>query len=154
MKVTRQIIATRRTMLRAQLYYLAKKSLWMYLFAMLIIGYYMPLPGQSWWLSAALYFVCLMVIVVAPLYYLSAGTKVKSGAFNFNIEFSEENIQVFYPKSNKAETKSWDWVQTIDIINNGARITVRMPNRLVIFLDRLNKEELAFFKKMKDALHK
>jgi hypothetical protein len=151
MTVIKRVQSTYNSILRAKAYFFFRKSIWLYLLGMLLLGYALPLAGYGALFSGLLYFVVFIAVVVVPVYHFSSKALAEKIGFDADMEFSEQHIVVKHRNKDQVETKEWTWVKRIDITGNAVFLVVAEPTRFVITLDRqhLTESELHFFQQVK-----
>lgn len=147
MVITKRIQTTYKTILRAKMYFFFRKSIWMYLLAMLMLGYAFPLENIGIILSGLIYFFIFALVILVPVYHFSTQMMVKKAHLDANIEFNEQGIIIRHTDSNTIETKSWDWIKRIDITRKDILLIVDHPTRFLIALEKnkLTAPEIQFF---------
>ncbi|NLR57650.1 hypothetical protein HGH93_06045 [Chitinophaga polysaccharea] len=147
MVITKRIQTTYNTVLRAKMYFFFRKSIWMYLLGMLMLGYALPLENAGMLLSALIYFIIFALVILVPVYHFSTQMMVRKAHLDANIEFNEQGIIIRHIDSNTIETKSWDWIKRIDISRKDILLIVDHPTRFLIALEKskLTAPEIQFF---------
>jgi len=150
MAVIKRIQSNYNSILRAKIHFFLKKSLWMYLISMFLIGYAIPIASLGIFLSSLIYFFCLIIILI-PIYHFSAKAIANKNSFDADIEFNEQHIIIRHRNKAVVETKEWDWVKKLDITDRDVFLVVYNPNRFLISLSKnsLSESELQFFEKKK-----
>lgn len=153
MVIIKRIQTTYNTVLRAKMYFFLKKSIWMYLLGMLMLGYAFPLENVGAVPSALLYFFIFALVILVPVYHFSTKAMVRKAHLDANIEFNEQCIIIRHNDSNSIETKSWDWIKRIDITRKDILLIVDHPTRFLIALEKntLTAQEIQFFLEKKKA---
>lgn len=149
--VTKRITINYNSVLKAKLYFFFKRSLWRYLFAILIIAYIFPLNPPGFLLSGLIYFSLFAVVILVPLYHFSSVTLAKKIDFDAEVTFSEANIVVVHKNKQSTETKDWTWIRNIDITANNVWLVTNESPRFLISLskNKLSESEWLFFEEMK-----
>ncbi|TWF42929.1 hypothetical protein FHW36_102691 [Chitinophaga polysaccharea] len=147
MVITKRIQTTYNTVLRAKMYFFFRKSIWMYLLGMLMLGYAFPLENVGAISSAFVYFIIFALVILVPVYHFSTRAMVRKAHLDANIEFNEQDIIIRHIDNNNIETKSWDWIKRIDITRKDILLIVDHPTRFLIALEKskLTAPEIQFF---------
>lgn len=153
MVIIKRIQTTYNTVLRAKMYFFFRKSLWMYLLGMLMLGYAFPLENVGAVPSALIYFFIFALVILVPVYHFSAKAMARKAHLDANIEFNEQAIIIRHTDSNSIETKSWDWVKRIDETRKDILLIVDHPTRFLIALEKskLTAPEIQFFLSKKNG---
>lgn len=147
MAVTKTLRTTYKSILQAKLYFFFRKSIWMYLLGMFLLAYVFPMDSYGLVISAVIYFILFIVVILAPVYHFSAKRIVKNRESDMVIEFSEQVITIKYEKTGQVETRGWDWIKEIKITPNELLLIVYLHGRYLIAFpkDKLSETELQFF---------
>ncbi|MEC5142032.1 hypothetical protein [Chitinophaga sp. 212800010-3] len=151
MTVTKRVLSNYNNILQAKVYFFLKKSMWMYLAAMLLLGYAVPLTSFGTILSALFYFFIFILVILVPLYHFSSKALAAKNLFDADIEFGEQQIIIRHRNKDLTETKDWSWVRQMDINRNAVLLVVNISYRFLIQLnkDRLTESEWQFFQGIK-----
>ncbi len=138
-------------MLRAKLYFFFKKSVWMYLLGMLLLGYALPFDTFGVIPSTLIYFLLFTIIILVPVYHFSAKALANSNAMDADVEFSDQSIVIRHRNKDLVETKDWSWIKQIDLTGKAVLLVVNQSRRFLITIDRgsLTDSEWQFFNKIK-----
>ncbi|MEH6307198.1 hypothetical protein RYH73_16240 [Olivibacter sp. CPCC 100613] len=145
--VIKTLRANYKSILRAKLYFFFRKSLWMYLLGMLLLAYVIPIDNYGVILSTVIYFFLFILVVLVPLYYFSTKRLAKNRDLDMVIEFDEQEITIRHEKTQRVETKGWDWVRRIELTPRELLLVVHFRGRYLIAFpkDKLNESEMQFF---------
>lgn len=151
MVVRKRIQSGYNQILRAKIYFFFKRSIWRYLLGMIILGFVCPLNPPGAIVSALIYFLIFMVIILIPVYHFGSKVMAKRSAFDADVEFNEQNITVKHRNKDLEEVKEWTWIRQIDITGKAVFLVVNQANQFVISLpnNSLSEEEIQFFRKIR-----
>lgn len=149
--VTKRITINYNSVLKAKIYFFFRRSLWRYLFAILVIAYIFPLNPPGFLLSGLIYFFGFAIVVLAPLYHFSSVMMAKKIDFDADVTFSEAHITVVHRNKQATEIKEWTWISNIDITSNNVWLVTKEAPRFLISLNKnkLSESELLFFEEIK-----
>ncbi|WP_335314493.1 hypothetical protein [Olivibacter sp. CPCC 100613] len=119
----------------------------MYLLGMLLLAYVIPIDNYGVILSTVIYFFLFILVVLVPLYYFSTKRLAKNRDLDMVIEFDEQEITIRHEKTQRVETKGWDWVRRIELTPRELLLVVHFRGRYLIAFpkDKLNESEMQFF---------
>jgi hypothetical protein len=150
MTVTKRIKADYNSILKAKWHFFLRRSAWIYLLSVMIIAIEYPLSGFSWPISGLIYYAMLLLLII-PLYFLSAYLQAKRNSFHADVSFSEQEIIIVHVTTGNTVQKGWDWIRAIRITGGKVALVVNHRPRMVMFLNHLSAEELMFFSEAKAA---
>lgn len=147
MIVVKRIKTSYNSILRAKLYFFWKKSFWMYLIGMTLLGYALPLPSLGIAFSALIYFFIFLIVVLVPLYHFSSKRLAHKNQLDADIEFAEQEITIRHRNKPFVEIKDWTWVKELHITRDTIFVIVNYPHRFLMSIDRngLSENEADFF---------
>lgn len=156
MQIIKRIKSDYRSILKAKIYRLLTKSLWIYLICMFVIASVLPLPAVNFLVSGLIYFISFLVLVIIPAYHFSTVRLVKTLQFDADAEFSETGIVLRHRNKDVVETKGWEWISRIIITGGSVVLETRQYPGFMIFLskERLKGEELSFFRMMGERVRR
>lgn len=156
MQIIKRIKSDYRSILKAKIYRLFTRSLWIYLICMFVIASVLPLPGVNNLVSGLIYFISFLILVIIPGYHFSTVRLVKTLQFDADVEFSETGIVVRHRNKDVVETKGWKWISRIIITGGAVVLETRQYPGFMIFLskERLEGEELGFFRRMSERVRR
>ncbi|MDN5284464.1 MAG: hypothetical protein JWR38_738 [Mucilaginibacter sp.] len=151
MVVAKRIQSSYNQILRAKIYFFFKRSIWRYLLGMFILGFVCPLNPPGAIISALIYFLIFIVVILIPVYHFSSKIMEKRIAFDADVEFNKQNIIIKHRNKDLEEVKEWTWIKQIDITGKAVFLIVNQPNQFAIILNNnnLSENELQFFSKIK-----
>ncbi|QDO94574.1 hypothetical protein FNB79_11560 [Formosa sediminum] len=146
MRSEHRLVLDFNTIIRAKIYFFLKKSVWRYIILTGIMGIILPMYGTHPVVSAAIYFLIVMLILW-PLQFYSAKTMQKQFHFDALVTFTQEEIIIKYTNKDLVETKNWNWVKQIDlkkdsiwlILNEARPFAINIPKA------KLQQSEIDFF---------
>lgn len=149
--VTKRITINYNSILKAKIYFFFKRSMWRYLLAMLIVAYVFPLNPPGFLLSALIYFLAFIIVILVPLYHFSSVRLAKKTDFDAEVTFSKANIVIAYKNRQSTEIKEWTWIRNIDITSNNVWLVTNEAPRFLISLgkNKLSESEWLFFEEIK-----
>lgn len=150
MRITKRLKSDYSAILKAKIYMLLTRSIWIYLICMFVIASVLPLPSVSILFSGMIYFLSLLILVILPTYHFSAVRLASTLKFDADAVFSEVDIVLRHRNKDLVETKDWTWISKIAFTPAAVVLETRQYPGFMIFLRRngLTGEEMAFLNQM------
>lgn len=150
MQIRKRIKSDYSSILKAKIYTLLARSIWIYLICMFVIASVLPLPSVGILFSGMIYFLALLILVILPGYHFSAVRLANTLNFDADAVFSETDIVLRHRNKDMVETKDWAWISKIAFTRAAVVLETRQYPGFLIFLHRsgLTGEEMAFLNQM------